>query len=138
MRTLELHDLVENVLVVTRPALAMRGGSVENRIDPGLELTAHAGRLGQILHHLLADAIERIETIGTSGHIALMAGLESDAAGERILLTLRDNGVPPSGATQAGQLTALVLVQEITGASLESHLANGGSHITLKLPRRME
>lgn len=135
-RPFSLHEVVENVLAAMRPALALHGSSVDNRVDPNIEMVAQAGKLGQILHHLLADAIERVATIGSSGRIEFMAGLDSDAQGEHVLLTLRDNGTPPA-ATQAGQSIAATLAQELEGGNVDIHLSNEGSRVTLRVPKSM-
>jgi signal transduction histidine kinase len=133
-RRFSLAEIAENVLAVMRPALALRACTIDNRIPANIEMQAQAGTLGQILHHLLADAMERIAGAGAGARIELAAGLDSDAQGERILLTLRDNGTP-SDATQWGLAIAQALAQEAFGGDIEVSVVDGGSTTTVRLPR---
>jgi hypothetical protein len=136
-RAFRLREVVDNVLAAMRPAFALHGSTVDNRIGAEIEMSGPAGTLGQILHHLLADAIERAAAVGASGCIELLAGVEADAQGELVVLTLCDNGVPAS-EEQRGQGIAAVLAQGYAGGSLAAHLVNGGSRVILRLRRSVE
>lgn len=132
-RRFALRDVVDNVLAALRPALAVHDTAVENRIEGKLMLEADAGKLGQIVHHLLTDAIARVAATGSRGRIELQAGLNATPHGQRIVLTLRDSG-RMAAAPQAGQSIAAAIVEAISGSTLESLAANEGSCIVLTLP----
>lgn len=135
-RRFALREVAANVLAVMRPALALHGCAVDNRIADDIEMDADPGMLGQLLHHLLADALERAATVGEGGRIELAAGREA-AAGEggveSIVITLRDNGAAPA-QRQTGQTLADALAQQTPGARVEAHFATGGSRVMLRLP----
>ena len=133
-RRFRLHDLAENVLAVMRPVLALHACTVDNRIPAQLEMHAQAGPLGQLLHHLLADAVERAATAPAGVQIELAAAADNDARGERILLSIQDNGSTPE-KPQAGMEIARALVEEAFGGEVEAVASAGGSRVTLRLPK---
>ena len=136
-RRFRLREVADNVLAVMRPALSLQSCAVENRIPEDLEMDATAGTLGQLIHHLLTDALERVTGVRAARGIEITAGSYNDEHGEHVMLTVQDNGAAPT-TTQAGLTIAEALAQDVLGGVVESQFAAGANRVSVHLPRSIE
>ena len=83
---LDLVQVVDRAVEITRLAVERRGHVLEIEIDEGLEVDADPDRLEQILVNLLSNAVKFTEP---GGRIALTARRE----GSEAVVTVKDNGV---------------------------------------------
>jgi hypothetical protein len=130
-RQFRLRDVADNVVAVLRPALKRIGCSVDNAIATELAVTADAGTLGQILHYLLNDAIDRSHPGQT---LQFTAGWNDDRSGEVVELVLSDTAGTPPDANAENLLLASRLAQQGLGGQLLFVTSEDGSRITLRMP----
>ncbi|MCP5158849.1 MAG: hypothetical protein H6974_01630 [Gammaproteobacteria bacterium] len=136
-RRFRLHEVAESVRAVIGAVSTCTSCEIDNDIPPTLEMDAAAGALGQLLHHLLMDAIERAERNAVSAQIALSARLGNDERGEWILLTLSDRA-PPATEPGASLVLAQTLVQYSFEGDLEITGTDEGARVTLRLPKGVD
>ena len=114
---------------------------------PGIE--ADAGRMRQILHNLIRNAVEALEEAG-GGHVVAETRARIENGVRIVSITVRDNGPGfKDGDTEAvfdpyvtskpkgtGLGLAIVkkLVEEHAGAIIARNLAEGGAEVRLELP----
>lgn len=132
-RRFRLHEVAENVLAAMRPVLTWKDCRVDNRIPPGVETHAQAGVFGQILHHLLTDAIERADLQGQGARVELSAQPGNDERGEWILLTVADKAPAPE-RPQTGLTLATTLVRDTCRGDIERIDTASGAKVTARLP----
>jgi len=126
-RQVALHALSENVVAVLRPLLKRQGCRVENAIAPDLVVSADGGMVGQLLHYLLGDAIERCRPGQT---LNLRAGWCNRPQGEFLEIILSDQSPLPPDLTSGNLALAKRLVHQ-EGGGLEVECAPEGSRLHL-------
>ena len=126
-RSFPLRDIAENVLAVLGPRLRLKGCSIDNRIPEDIEMHALAGTFGQVLHHLLDVAIDRVQAPGL---IELTGYLDNDERGDQVVLAVTDNGAPTAELPEGWQV-AKALIEESLGGTLEIEK----SRVVARLPR---
>ena len=137
-RRFRLHEVAENVLAAMRPVLSWRQARVDNRIPAEIEMHAQAGVLGQALHHLLTDALERADQVGKAAEIALSATPGNDERGAYILLSLTDTARAPAAADESarsGLALARTLIRDASDGDIEARVTDTGTRISLRLPQ---
>jgi signal transduction histidine kinase len=132
-RQFRLRDIADNVVAVLRPALKRRDCHVDNAIATDLTVTADAGTMGQILHYLLNDALERSRAGQT---LQLTAGWNTSQAGEVIDLTLTDTAATPPDANAEHLALATRLARQDLGGELAIDAAADSNRLILRVPVR--
>ena len=150
MADVNLNQLVTEVSDLYRAQVAHRGVALEVELDPGVtSLVADRGRLRQLLHNLLTNAVEALEgqadgTIRVATRRVLLNGEE--AAG----VVVEDNGpgfqreligqvfdpyvtTKPRG-TGLGLAIVRKIVEEHGGHVAADNRAEGGARVTIELP----
>lgn len=130
-RRFKLRELADNVLAVLRPALKRGGCTAENAIAAELEATGDAGAIGQALHHLFNDALERSRPGQT---FQLTAGWDLNRQGELIEITLTDNSTTAPDAASDSLGLARRLARQIPGGELAIESGPDGNRLILRLP----
>ncbi len=148
MSTVDLNQLVVEVVELYRTRESELTIDVATDSDvPTLD--ADAGRLRQILHNLLRNAVEAIDA-ADNGHINVQTKFRHEAGVQLVSVSVRDNGPgfkdvdtekifdpyvtsKPKG-TGLGLAIVKKLVEEHAGAIYARTLPDGGAEVMLELP----
>jgi signal transduction histidine kinase len=85
----DLSDLIDAVLNITKPECIARNIQIILRLQPGLILQANAGEIQQVLLNLVNNSIQALEN-SSQGHKKLtIEGVHTDGA---IQISVSDNG----------------------------------------------
>ena len=90
---LRLAGFIEQVCQTHEPTRQARGVEITVQVEPDLAALADEARLRQVLNNLVSNAIKYTQA---AGWVAVQAG----GAGERVRLSVRDNGPGLSAAQQ--------------------------------------
>jgi len=108
-RRVDVNEIVDAALDSLEPTLGASGTELVRRLDPSLPaIPADPHQLRQLLDHLLATALRRLESRRRGRRLEIETRLE-DA---RLVVVVSDNGPGPSAETGLG----LALCQAIVGA----------------------
>ncbi|GAB2605526.1 sensor histidine kinase [Nitrincola alkalisediminis] len=148
-RSFLLSEVVEEIVLTMAPTLRHSSVKVSTSIPDSIRLDSYPGPLGQILLNLINNAILHAFSEGESGAILIQAKQE----GERLLLTLEDNGkgISPDhlgrifdpffttrlgqGGSGLGLSIVFNLVKGILGGSIEVSSELGkGTQFCLDIP----
>jgi len=150
MAEVNLNRLVTELTDLYRAQVAGRGVTLEVRLDPGLvAVVADRGRLRQLLHNLLTNAVEALEG-RPGGAIAVVTRLAERGGGRVAEIAVEDNGpgfqrelvgqvFDPYVTTKArGTGLGLAIVRRIVeehGGSVEAeNRPDGGARVRIELP----
>jgi len=151
MASVDLNQLVNEVAELYRAQSAGRGVRLRVHAEPGLErVVADAGRLRQLLHNLLTNAVEALEG-QPDGEIDLTTRRTTHDSGEAAVeISVEDNGpgfqreligqvFDPYITTKArGTGLGLAIVRKIVeehGGRVEAdNRASGGARVRIELP----
>jgi nitrogen fixation/metabolism regulation signal transduction histidine kinase len=150
MGEVNLNQLVTELADLYRGQVAGRGVTLDLHLDPALAgVVADRGRLRQLLHNLLANAVEALEGC-RSGEITIATRLAQRAGGEVAELSVEDNGpgfqreligqvFDPYVTTKArGTGLGLAIVRKIVeehGGHVEAdNRPDGGARVRVALP----
>ena len=150
MAEINLNQLVTELTDLYRAQVAGRGVTLEVRLDPGLvAVVADRGRLRQLLHNLLTNAVEALE--GRHGGAISVVTRLTERGGSRVAgITVEDNGpgfqrelvgqvFDPYVTTKArGTGLGLAIVRRIVeehGGHVEAeNRPDGGARVRVDLP----
>jgi len=150
MAEINLNQLVTELTDLYRAQVAGRGVTLEVRLDPGLvAVVADRGRLRQLLHNLLTNAVEALE--GRHGGAISVVTRLTERGGSRVAgITVEDNGpgfqrelvgqvFDPYVTTKArGTGLGLAIVRRIVeehGGHVEAeNRPDGGARVRVELP----
>ena len=150
MSSVDLNQLVNEVAELYRAQLAGRGVRLRVHAEPGLErVVADAGRLRQLLHNLLTNAVEALEG-QPDGEIDLTTRRTVHDGEAAVEISVEDNGpgfqreligqiFDPYLTTKArGTGLGLAIVRKIVeehGGRVEAdNRAAGGARVRIELP----
>jgi nitrogen fixation/metabolism regulation signal transduction histidine kinase len=150
MTSLDLNRLVTEVTELYRAQVVGRGVRLKVALDPQVAaIVADHGRLRQLLHNLLVNAVEALEG-QPDGEIAVTTRLSQRSGDEVAEIEVADNGpgfqreligqvFDPYVTTKAkGTGLGLAIVRKIVeehGGHIEAdNLAAGGARIRIELP----
>jgi nitrogen fixation/metabolism regulation signal transduction histidine kinase len=150
MTSVDLNQLVNEVSELYRAQSAGRGVRLRVAATPGLErVVADAGRLRQLLHNLLTNAVEALEG-QRDGEITLTTRRTTRDGAAAIEISVEDNGpgfqreligqvFDPYITTKArGTGLGLAIVRKIVeehGGHVEAeNRAEGGARVRIELP----
>lgn len=150
MAEVNLNQLVREVTDLYRAQVAGRGVRLDVQLDPAVaSMVADRGRLRQLLHNLLTNAVEALEGQG-EGAIAV-ATLLAERNGEEVVeISVEDNGpgfqreligqvfdpyvtTKPRG-TGLGLAIVRKIVEEHGGHVEADNRAGGGARVRVELP----
>jgi nitrogen fixation/metabolism regulation signal transduction histidine kinase len=144
----DLNQLIGEVAELYRAQL--RGGRPKLQLDPALtEIEADRGRMRQIIHNLLANAIEALEGV-RDPQLRIETRLLERAAGPLAEIVVEDNGpgfrpdvigqvfdpyvtTKPKG-TGLGLAIVKKIVEEHGGRIEADNVRNGGARVRIELP----
>ncbi|MEM9556326.1 MAG: response regulator [Acidobacteriota bacterium] len=87
-RAVDLHALVDIVLTLSKPLVGSKDVALRNAVADDLPpVSADAGRLEQILHNLVGNAIKFTD----AGHVEVSAAVREDE--DRMTVVVRDTGI---------------------------------------------
>jgi nitrogen fixation/metabolism regulation signal transduction histidine kinase len=150
MSSVDLNQLVNEVAELYRAQSAGRGLRLRVHAEPGLErVVADAGRLRQLLHNLLTNAVEALEG-QPDGEIDVTTRRTTHDGGVAVEISVEDNGpgfqreligqvFDPYITTKArGTGLGLAIVRKIVeehGGRVEAdNRASGGARVRIELP----
>jgi signal transduction histidine kinase/CheY-like chemotaxis protein len=125
-----LHQLAENIKTAHQNRAAERGNTINMIIDDGLpqNILADEGRLGQILHNLMSNAVK----FTRNGTITLQISLQKTQAEEAtVYFSVTDTGV---GIEKEKQV---LIFDRFTQASVDIAREFGGSGLGLAIVKRL-
>ncbi|MEL0169317.1 MAG: hypothetical protein VW877_14440 [Pseudomonadaceae bacterium] len=125
------RETVDNVLALLQAKVRRHGCQVENAISASLTVTADVGTLGQILHHLLEDAVGRSQAGQT---IRIAAGWASGSASDELEILLFDAAVTPQQGDEEGIALAMRLATDGMDGQLEVTSSADGNRFALRFP----
>jgi nitrogen fixation/metabolism regulation signal transduction histidine kinase len=150
MADVDLNRLVTEVIDLYRAQVAGRGVRLELRLEPALgSLVADRGRLRQLLHNLLTNAVEALE--GQADGAITVATRLAERNGEEVAeIVVEDNGpgfqreligqafdpyvtTKPRG-TGLGLAIVRKIVEEHGGHVEADNRAEGGARVRIELP----
>lgn len=126
----KLRETAGNVAAMLRPVLKRQGCVIDNAITADMIVKADAGALGQVLHYLLNDALERSQPGQT---LQMTAGWNTGRSGETVELTLTDATATPPDITTENLALADRLARGL-GGELAIEAGAAGNRLTLRLP----
>lgn len=135
-RRFSLREVVGNVLAVLQPAIKRCGVSIDNHIADDIEMHSYAGTLGQVLNHVVSDALSR----SAAGQpVALTAGRDTGSLGEMVELTVSDRGASVTGGSEddatGGLAIAARLVEDVLGGQLHLSASDAGNQLIVRIPK---
>jgi nitrogen fixation/metabolism regulation signal transduction histidine kinase len=150
MAEVNLNQLVTEVTDLYRAQVAGRGVKLEVKLEPAVTiLVADRGRLRQLLHNLLTNAVEALE--GQADGAITVAARLADRKGEEVVeIAVEDNGpgfqreligqvfdpyvtTKPRG-TGLGLAIVRKIVEEHGGHVEADNRAGGGARVRVELP----
>lgn len=94
----DLADLVDLVLTITRPELAKQNIQVDLRMEADLLITANKGELQQVLLNLLNNAIDSLKADEITDKKITIEGKQLDTG---VQISISDNGLGMDSETQS-------------------------------------
>jgi nitrogen fixation/metabolism regulation signal transduction histidine kinase len=151
MADVNLNQLVTEVTDLYRAQVAGRGVKLEVQLEPAVSsLVADRGRLRQLLHNLLTNAVEALEGLA-DGEIRVATRLAERKGEEVVEIAVEDNGpgfqreligqvfdpyvtTKPRG-TGLGLAIVRKIVEEHGGhVEADNRGGNGGARVRVELP----
>jgi PAS domain S-box-containing protein len=134
--TLDIADVIQDVLIVYERKCQYKTLNIERRIEPNLTLNAVRGELKQILSNLIANAIDASKE---NGKLVIRARTSHHfpSGGSGVRITIADNGVGISDENKQNLFTPFFTTKTAVGTGLglwitKDLLEKKGGHIQFR------